>query len=105
MTVRFNPFPSSRRWVWQGQVENRDPLPLPAPPTDRDDLVGVIQIHTIDLDWRSEQRGHEWADEVLLEHHEKSDPLFRVAIRIDDRFFNEFVEPALGKPSKLLWCV
>jgi hypothetical protein len=44
--------------VRQGEVENRNHLPLPSAATDRHDLVGVVQIHAFDTDRGSENLSH-----------------------------------------------
>ena len=96
MTVGGNPFPPGRRWVGQRHVENGNALPLLAAPTDGHDLVGLIEIHAVDPHGDAEQLRHKRAGEVLLEHGEKPDPLLGVAVRVNDRFFDEGVELALG---------
>ena len=63
---------------------------------DRDDLVRVIEIDTIDPNGHSQDVGHKWDVQVLLQHGEESDALLGLAVGIDDRFFNEGLELMLG---------
>jgi len=71
---------------------------MPAATTDGDNLFSVIEIDTIDLNGYPEDFCHKWDCEVLLQHREKSDALFGLAVGIDDRFFNEGLECMLGQP-------
>jgi hypothetical protein len=58
---------------------------------DRDDLVRVIQINAFDGHGVAEHCGREGAGQVLLEHAQKPDALFRFAVRIDDGFLDQCV--------------
>jgi hypothetical protein len=64
--------------------------------TDGDDLLSVIEIDTIDANGHAQDLRHKWDCEALLQHGEKSDALFGLAVGIDDRFFNEGLEFRLG---------
>src|SRR5262245_44997763 len=97
MTICFNPFPTYWRWRWQRKIKNRDRLPLSPAATDRDDLIAVVYIHSLNACRRSENLRHEWASQIHLNHRQQSDSLLGLAVGVDDRLFNECVEPALIK--------
>jgi hypothetical protein len=59
---------------------------------DRDDLVRVIQINAFDGHRVAEDLRRERADQVLLEHAQETDALFRFAVRIDDGFLDQRLE-------------
>lgn len=61
---------------------------------DRDDGVGVVQVNTFDTDDDAEDFGTERDGQMFLEHAEQADALFRLAVRVNDGLFDEFVEPA-----------
>jgi hypothetical protein len=71
---------------------------MPAATTDGDNLFSVVEIDTIDLNGHSQDLRHERDCEVLLQHGEKSDALFGLAVGIHDGFFNEGLEFMLGQP-------
>jgi hypothetical protein len=59
---------------------------------DRDDFFCVIPIDRVDAHRLSKNLGREGTGQVFLQHAQKTDPLFRVAVRIDNRFLNERLE-------------
>jgi len=56
---------------------------------DGDDLVRVVQIDTFDGHRVAEDLRREGAGQVLLGHTQKTDALFRFAVRIDDGFLDQ----------------
>jgi hypothetical protein len=60
------------------KVENRNGLPLPSAPTDGDDFLGVIEIDTVNVHGDTKDLRDERHREVLLEHRQEADALFRV---------------------------
>jgi hypothetical protein len=72
-------------------------LPLPSATTDGDNFVSVIEIDTVDANGDAEDLGVERDPEVLLEHGQEADTLFRVAVSIDDRFFNQRLKLTPGQ--------
>jgi hypothetical protein len=103
VSVRLDPFPAVGRGRGQRKVENRDRLPLPTPTTNRDDLVSVIEVDTFDADGDAKDCGDEGDGEVLLQHCQEADALFRIAVGIDDRFFNERPKSTPGQPLAGAW--
>ena len=69
-------------------------------PTDRHDLVRVVEVDTIDADGRPKDRRHKRNRQVLLQLAEESGQLFGLAVRVHNRFFNEFVEPTLAERGR-----
>jgi hypothetical protein len=63
--------------------------------TDRDDGLGVVEVDAFDTDGGAEDVGVERDRQVLLEHAEQADALLGLAVRINDGFFDEFVESPL----------
>jgi hypothetical protein len=57
--------------------------------THGDDLVGLIQIHTFDLNGLAQDLRGERAGEMFLEHRQERRALFGFAVGIDEHFFDE----------------
>jgi hypothetical protein len=68
--------------------------------THGDDLVRVIQIHTFDLNGLAQDLRRERAAEMLLEHGQERHTLLGLAVRIDERFFDEFIETGLRESAR-----
>lgn len=66
---------------------------------DRDDLVRVIQINAFDGHRVAEDLRREGAGQVLLEHAQKTDTLFRFAVRIDDGFLDQRLDLRFAQSS------
>jgi hypothetical protein len=64
---------------------------------DRDDFFRVIPIDPFDTHRLSENLGREGTGQVFLQHAQKTHPLFRLAVRIDDGFLDERLEPLLAE--------
>ena len=79
-------------------MEERDPLALSSDATDGDDVLGVVEIEAFDLDRASQYVGHKWDREVLLQHREEADALFRLVVRVDGGFFRQRLELTYGEP-------
>jgi hypothetical protein len=75
-------------------------LSFPAATTPDDDFVGVVESDTIDANGDTEDLGHERNREVLLQHRQEGDTLFRVAVGINNRFFNQSLKLTLGQPRR-----
>ena len=56
------------------------------------DLVGGIQIYAFDTNGLSQDLSGERTGEMLLQHGQERHALFGLAIRIDERFFDELIE-------------
>ena len=68
-------------------------LPLVSALADSHDFVVVIQINTNDRHRHSKDLGLKWQAKVIFHHSVKASGLFRLAIGIRRRFFNQFAEP------------
>ena len=88
-TVRLDPLGTLRHKPRQGQVQNRDSLAQTAPGADRDDLLIIREVDSIDRDAHTEDLGFEWHGEMFFEHAEEACSLLLVAERIDDGFLDE----------------
>jgi hypothetical protein len=64
---------------------------------NRDDFLRVIPIDTFDTHRLSKNLRRERTSEVLLQHAQKSDSLFRFAVCIDNGFLDERLEPLLAE--------
>lgn len=99
VAVRLNPFPSNRWWCGQREIENRDHLSMALATANRHDLLRIIEIDAFDADQLAEHLRIEGTRQVLLQHAEKADALFRIAVRVDDRFLDEGFEPSFAERS------
>lgn len=66
---------------------------------NRHDLLRIIEIDAFDADQLAEHLRIEGTRQVLLQHAEKADALFRIAVRVDDRFLDEGFEPSFAERS------
>ena len=75
--------------------------------TYNDDLVVLIQIHTFDLNGLAQDLGGKRAGEMLLEHCQERHALFGLAVRVDERFFDECIETGLRESARRIrvWAV
>jgi len=64
---------------------------------DRDDFLRVIPIDPFDTHRLSKNLRRERTSEVFLQHAQKSDPLFRFAVRVDNGFLDERLELLLAE--------
>jgi hypothetical protein len=60
---------------------------------DRDDFFRVIPIDPFDPHPLSKNLGREGTRQVFLQHAQKPHSLFRFAVRIDNGFLDECLEP------------
>jgi hypothetical protein len=57
---------------------------LPSATTDGDDFLSVIEIDTVNVNGDTQDLHDERDREMLLQHGQEADTLFRVAVGIDD---------------------
>ena len=73
-------------------------MALSSEATDGDDVLGVVEVEAFDLDRASQYFGRKWDREVLLQHREEADALFRLVVRVDGGFFRQRLELTRGEP-------
>jgi hypothetical protein len=78
-------------------MEERDPLALSSAATDGDDVPGGVEIEAFDLDRGPKDLGCKWDPEVLVQHREEADSLFRLVVRVDGGFFRQRLELTRGE--------
>jgi hypothetical protein len=89
VAISLNPFPASRWWGGQREIENRDQPSMALTVADRHDRFGIIEIDAFDSDLLAKYVSRERTRQVLLQHAEKAHALFRIAVRIDNGFLDE----------------
>lgn len=67
-------------------------LHTPPRPTDRHDLIRLVQVYTLDDDLDPKHVGLEGHAEVFFDHREEARDLLSVAVGIDGRLLDEFAE-------------
>ncbi len=65
---------------------------------DRHDLLRIVEIDPLDPDGLAEHLRAKGTRQMFLEHAEKTDALFRIAIRINNGFLNEGLKPPFAEP-------
>ena len=71
--------------------------PLMPATADRDDLLGVVEIDTLDTSRCAEDFRCRRTREVLRNHGEKAYPLLGLAVGIDNRFFDKRVQSTFAE--------
>lgn len=72
-------------------------MALSSAATDGDDVLGVVEIEAFDLDRVPKDLGRKWDREVLLQHREEADALFRLVVRVDGGLFRQRLELTRGE--------
>ena len=72
-------------------------MALSSEATDGDDVLGVVEIEAFDLDRAPQYLGRKGDREVLLQHREEADALFRRVVRVDGGVFRQRLQLTRGE--------